>query len=164
MRGVAGFLVVLMLIGGALGQGAGGDKPVIRYRIDANFEKYPQNEPRQALASVVKALEAGQYEYLLAHLADPAFVDKRVEEYKAQIKQKLAEDGKTLLAFDRLANETREHFKEDPGTVRELLLFAKSGDWETKDANAEARVKTIPARRVFMKKIDNRWYLEDRQK
>jgi hypothetical protein len=164
MRAVVCLLVGMIVVTCVLSQAAGGDKAVNRYRIDANREKYPQGEPQQALTSVVKALEAGQYEYLLAHLADPTFVDKRVEEYKAQIKQKLGDDAKTLLAFDRLANETRDHFKDDPGALKELQLFAKSGEWDSKEATAEAQLKSIPGRRVFLKKMDNRWYLEDRQK
>jgi hypothetical protein len=69
-----------------------------------------------------------------------------------------------LLAFDRLVAETAEHFKADPIAVKELQQFARSAEWETKDGTAEAQVKSVPGRRVFMKKVQDRWYLEDRQK
>jgi hypothetical protein len=166
MRGVVGLVMGGCLLASAWA--AAGEPLVIRYRIPANYEKYPQDTPAKALASVVKAVELGQIEYLLAHLADPAFVDRRVDEYKAQhshlVKEKAREDGRILLAFERLTNETRDHFKGEPGLVKELQRFAQKGEWETKDGIAVAQLKSIPTRRVFMKEIQKRWYLEDRQR
>jgi hypothetical protein len=152
-----------MAVAALWAQAPGGDKAGVRYGYEANYARYPQDTPKAALASAVKAVEAGNVEYLLAHLADPAFVDKRVQQYKGLVGQNVPEAGKTLLAFERLVTETREHFKNDPAAVKDLQLFAKDGQWETKDGTAEARLKSVPARRVFMRKLNNRWYLEDRQ-
>jgi hypothetical protein len=163
MRGVGACLVGFIVATGLWGQAPGGDKPVVRFRIIADYDKYPQDKPNVALASVVKAIQLDRIDYLLAHLADPAFVDKRVQEYKAQVTQNLSDEGKTLLAFDRLVTETGAHFKADPTIVKDLQQFAKSAEWETKDSTAEAQWKGNPARRVFMKKINPKWYLEDRQ-
>ena len=164
MRIVVGMLVAVCLLVGVRESAGGGEKLVLRYRIPANYDKYPQNKPDIGLKSAVKAIELGQIDYLLAHLADPVFVDKRVQEYRAQIKEDIKDEGKTFLAFDRLVNETRDHFKADPGAVRELQQFARLGTWETRDNVAEAQLASVPARRVFMKKIEQLWYLEDRQK
>jgi len=163
MRGVVGLLVGFVLIVSFWSGAAAGEKLVLRYRIPANYDKYPQDKPNVALVSAVKAIELGQIDYLLAHLADPAFVDKIVQEYRDKIKQDVKDEGKTLLAFDRLVNETKEHFKGDPGIVKELQQFAKSGVWETKENMAEATLPAVPARRVFMKKVQGQWYLEDRR-
>ena len=163
MRKAVGLVAAIGLIG-FWGSVEAGEKLVLRYRIPANYDKYPQDKPNVALASAVKAIELGQVDYLLAHLADPACVDKRVEQYRAQVKANVPAEGKTLLAFDRLVNETKDHFKADPGAVKELQQFARSATWDTKDNSAEAQLPSVPARRVFMKKIQQLWYLEDRQK
>jgi hypothetical protein len=163
MRAVVGLLVGGIVVAALSGQAPGGDKVLVRYGVGASFDKFPQDKPKAALASAVKAIELGNIAYLLAHLADPAFVDKRIQEYKTQVNQNVKEAGKTLLAFDRLVMETKEHLKDDPTAVRELQLFAKQGIWDIKDGAAQASLKSIPARRVFLKKIENRWYLEDRQ-
>jgi hypothetical protein len=49
-----------------------------RYGVAANTEAYPQAAPKDALGSAVRVLEKGRYEYFVAHLLDPAFVDARV--------------------------------------------------------------------------------------
>lgn len=164
MRNVAGITVGVSVLLGLWGSVEAQEKLVIHYGVPANYDKFPQDNPKVALASAVKTIELGQIDYLLAHLADPTFVSKRVEEYRVQIRQDLKEDAKMLLAFDRLVQETRDHFKADPAAVKELQQFARSGEWETRDDSAEAKLASIPTRRVFMKKIQPLWYLEDRQK
>ncbi|HEV3084092.1 MAG TPA: hypothetical protein VGY66_30190, partial [Gemmataceae bacterium] len=146
MRGFISVVVGISVAVGVWGQADAGEKLVLRYRIPANYDKYPQDKPNTALSSAVKAIELGQIDYLLAHLADPAFVDKRIQEYRAQVAQTVKDEGKTLLAFDRLVSETRDHFKGDPALVKELQQFARSGTWETKDNAAEAHLATIPSR------------------
>src|SRR5271167_1104851 len=106
MRGVVGVLIGVSVAVGVWGHATAGENLVLRYRIPANYEKYPQDKPNAALTSTVKAIELGQIDYLLAHLADPAFVDKRIQEYRAQVTQDVKEESKTLLAFDRLVSET----------------------------------------------------------
>jgi hypothetical protein len=164
MRGFVSMLVGVCVAVGVWGQADAGEQLVLRYRIPANYDKYPQDKPNAALTSAVKAIELGQIDYLLAHLADPAFVDKRIQEYRAQVAQTVKDEGKTLLAFDRLVSETRDHFKGDPALVKELQQIAKAGSLETKDNSAEAQLATIPSRRVFVKKVQQLWYLEDRQR
>ena len=48
--------------------------------------------------------------------------------------------------------------------VKELRDFARSGEWEGDEQKSSAKLKTSPTRRVFMKKIQDRWFLENRQK
>jgi hypothetical protein len=162
-RAVGVVFGVGMLIGG-WGAAEAQEKLIIRYGVPATYDKYPQDNPKGALASVVKAIELGQIDYLVAHLADPGFVDKRVGEFRSQVTEDLKEDAKTLLAFDRLVKETTEHFKADPAAVKELQQFARSGEWTVQNDAAEAKVASVPTRHVFMKKSQQLWYLEDRQK
>src|SRR5207253_2116312 len=118
----------------------------------------------KCLASIVKAIQNKRVDYLLAHLADPEFVDKRVAENKAMLVG--SEEAKIILAFDRLVKETAEHFQEDPLLVKELLKFARADKeaWEVDEEKASAKLKELPGRQVFLKKIGERWFLENRQK
>ena len=133
-----------------------------RYRVDLAAAQFPQAAPDEALKSIVKAVDGQRIDYLLAQLADPAYVDRKVNEYKALI-DKGPEDAKVLLAFDRLVRETRQHFDTDPLLVRELRAFAKDGMWNVEDAAATGTAKAVPAHKVFMKRIGDRWFLENRQ-
>ena len=44
-----------------------------------DLKTYPQATAKEALASVLKAVEAKRIDYLVAQLADPAYIDDRVQ-------------------------------------------------------------------------------------
>src|SRR5262245_61113248 len=50
-----------------------------RYGISLDVKTYPQATAKEALASVLKAIDARKIDYLVAQLADPSFVDDRVK-------------------------------------------------------------------------------------
>ena len=137
------------------------DRLASRYGYDVIENKYPQKSPEDALASAIKAIETKKFDYLMAQLADPIYVDKKIEEYKRQFAGK--EESRTLLAFDRLTKETAKYFQDDPLLVKELKRFAKEGMWKTEAAKAVCTLKVLPGRQVFMRKIQSRWFLENKQ-
>jgi uroporphyrinogen-III synthase len=145
-------VVVAVLVGllGVAAVGAQEAKPAKRYGVEPSLDVYPQGSPRETLASVLKAIEEKRIDYLLAHLADPQFVDKRVQTL----------GGK----FEELVQETRVHLLDDPGAVKELRRFLHEGEWETAESTASARLKDVKDRRVFLRKIGPRWFLENRKK
>ncbi len=140
----------------------GADPNAKRYGFDVNEGRYTQKTPEDALKSVIAAIESKKTDYLVAHLADPAFVDARIKEYVKT--QTGSDEARTFRAFSRLVQETRDHFLEDPLLVKELKLFAKEGKWKTDEKSASAGLKNVPDRQVYMRKIHNRWYLENKQK
>jgi hypothetical protein len=158
MRLIA-FLPILGLCGSALAQ----DKLAQRYTYEVNLEAFPQKTPEEGLKSAVKAIATKKFDYLMAHLADPEYVDARVEKYKKLI-PKGEEQGKTLLAFKRLVQETEDHFLEDPEHIQVLQRFAKEGQWKMEGAMAVAALKGVVGRHLFMKKTGDRWFLENRQR
>jgi hypothetical protein len=125
-------------------------KPMKRYGVEPDVLTYPQTTPKDALASALKAIEAGRINYLLAQLADPAWVDQRVKE---------AHDGR----FEALVQETTGKLNNDRASIKELQRFLLEGTWESSDTAATAQVKDLPTRRVYMRKIHGRWFLESRQ-
>jgi hypothetical protein len=135
-----------------------------RYGVELDAKKYPQATPKDALASVLKAVAEKQYAYMLAHLVDPDFVQERVAQNAKKFAATLSEDQKQALAFEELAKTTAEHFVNDPTKLKDLQRFDKEGEWtETgKDAGASVKGST---RKVYMKQIaPDRWVLLDRQK
>ena len=133
------------------GQARQEDQEPIRQGIHADLKSYPQTAPQEALGSALTAIDKGRIDYLLAQLTDPDFVDQRV-------KQVYGGD------FDEFERETRTKLNDSPETVKVLRRFQKDGDWETQEDKASARLKDIPDRMVFMRKIGKRWYLENRQR
>jgi hypothetical protein len=126
----------------------GGEEPK-RYEVTRNLKKYPQDEPKTTLASVVKAIEDRRIDYLLAHLADPEFVDDRVKLYGGN--------------FEELVKETTARMVDNPAVLKELRRFLKEGKWKTSDTTAEVSLDDVKSRRVYLRKIDKRWFLEQRQ-
>jgi hypothetical protein len=135
-----------------------------RFGVLYDARKYPQAAPKEALGSVLKAISDNQFAYLLAHLADPAFVDKRVNIAAAQFGGQLKGDQKQALGFEHLVKETAENFKNDPTKVADLQRFFKDGEWQEGEREAVARLKGLTARKVFMKKAPQGWVLEDKEK
>ena len=125
--------------------------PPRRYGVLLNQQNYPQEDPKQALASVVKAIDRQRIDYLLAHLADPDFVDERVKEVYGG-------------NFDELVKETVTKLKDNPAEAKLLERFLKEGEWDAKENTAAASLKDVKDRQVFMKKVGKSWYLENRQK
>ncbi len=136
-----------------------------RYGFDYSPQLYPQGSPKDAMKSIVRAIDARRLDYMLAQLADPKFIDGQIAEYRKQIQnqKKGNEEAQTFFAFDRLVRETAEYYLNDPILVKELRRFAKHAAWEENEDLATGTVKEVPARKVFLRRIGDRWFLENRQ-
>src|SRR5689334_11118955 len=85
---------------------AGPEKPAAaaRFGIEPDLKSYPQGTAKEALASVLKAVEAKSIDYLVAQLADPDWVDGRLK--------------KTDGNFKTLVKETSAKLLDDPGAAK----------------------------------------------
>lgn len=122
-------------------------EPAARYQISPDFKKYPQDSPQTALASIIKAGEARDIRYILAHLADPEWVDQRVKDYGNK--------------FDVLVKEAAGKLVDDATAIKTLKKFASDGNWKIDQSTAQVKLKDLPDRTVQFKKINERWYLEN---
>jgi hypothetical protein len=118
-----------------------------RYGVAEDAKAYPQTTPKEALASVLKAIDAKDYHYLVAHLADPAFVDDRVKRVYA---------GR----FDEQVEDTRARL--DALIVKQLTRLSKEGKWAIDPTAAEVRSEDVPGRFARLVLKDGRWYLTHR--
>jgi hypothetical protein len=124
--------------------------PEKRYGVEADLTAYPQATPKEALASVVKAVEDRRLDYLVAQLTDPDFVDRRVKD--------------TGGDFAGLVKEATARLVDDPGPARQLQRLLKDGAWDAKDDRASVHVKDVRDRWCYFRKADGRWFLENRYK
>ncbi len=152
----------LIVLAASLTWGQGPGKLAKRFGFDANTDAYPQATPKDTIESLVKAFDNRRVDYLLAQLADPRFVDETVASYKTAIRQG-DDKSRLFLAFDRLVTETTQYFLDDPTLVKELRRFAKEAEWQGNDAETVGTLRSVQGRKVFLRKIEARWFLENRQ-
>ena len=173
------------------------EEATARYDIAPLIKLYPQNTPKAALESAVKAAEKGRYDYLAAHLMEPGFVDaesvSRGKAYAADVEADLRirrqretdlgsdlprekrvphePDRLALLVaseaqvrgFQRFVADIREKSYDDPGQLKDLRRFARDGTIEESGDTAKVSLRDIKDRAVYLKKIGQRWYVENRQ-
>jgi hypothetical protein len=72
------------------------DEPPPRYGVPPNLDLFPQDAPKAALSSAVKAVEKGRIDYLAAHLIDPAFIDQKVVERAKLLEREVAAELRVL--------------------------------------------------------------------
>ena len=111
-------LSLTVLLGAALlasGQPPGELPP--RFDVRAKPKTYPQADPKQALVSLVAAADAGDHNYIVAHLLDPEFVVARIGIRARQLKATVETDLKKLRDVQRvnIGNVPKEsRVPEDP--------------------------------------------------
>ena len=115
-----------------------------RYGIAADAKTFPQATPKEALASILKAIEAKKFDYLVAHLAEPAFIDDRVKRLYG---------GK----FEEQVADTRARL--DPATVKQLGKFLEVGKWTIDKTSALVQLEDVKDRVVRLVSKDGTWYL-----
>src|SRR6266851_3314086 len=127
----------------------GDGETVTRYGIAPDLKTYPQSNAKEALSSVLKALEAKRVDYLVAQLADPEFIDDRVKRlYAGKFEQQL-EDTRTRL---------------DAPSVELLKKIHKDGEWSEDKERVTARLKDVTDKCIALRQISGRWFLENRSK
>jgi len=139
---IAALLVALALPAVLLGQGA------TRFGVALDAATFPQATPQEAFASFLKAAQQNRITYVVAHLADPAFIDERVEKlYGGKFAEQVADTAARL----------------DPGTLKLLQRLAKEAEWNVAEKEAILTTKAIENRSVYMKKVGDRWFLQNKQ-
>ena len=86
MRRLAGMMAVLVATTLAVGQAPPPPDP-LRDPIRRLPDQFGQATPKAALDSALKVIDRGRFDYLVAHLLDPAFVDGRVAERTLRLEE-----------------------------------------------------------------------------
>ena len=106
MRMIAAGLVVL-----ASAAALAADAPAKRFGVEADLKTFPQTTPKETLASILKAIELKRADYIVAHLADAEFVDRRVKE----------------TSYDELLAETMAKLVNDPSGRQTVADLSRKG-------------------------------------
>lgn len=138
-------LIAVCLVGSV---GFAQQKIPARFNIEADIDRLPQKTAKDTLRSALAAIEAKRVNYVLAHLADPTFVDQRVKDLGGR--------------FEIMVQETTKKLDADPESLRELRKFLTDGEWKEDETTASATCKDVRGKSVYFKKIGNRWFLENR--
>jgi hypothetical protein len=145
--------IAIVAIAGLLAASAFAQKPdnfvTNRFGIDPDLDGYPQTTPKDALRSVLRASDAGRFDYVIAQLTDPAYAEKQVKESGS---------------FEKFVAIVKAKWANDPESVKELRRFVSDGNWEETGDTAVAKLKDAKGRQVYFKRVGNRWFLENRQK
>jgi hypothetical protein len=145
-------VAAVLLLGPVLGQDpkkVDDDLVPRRFMIDLNQVGYPQRTPKEAFTSIIKAVENERFDYLLAHLLEPSWIDKRIREFN--------------LTPAKMAAEIRKKYTDDPELMKELRKFSIDGELTETADTAVIRLKGVRDRQIFMKKIGTRWFMENRR-
>jgi hypothetical protein len=88
--------------------------------------------------------------------------DRRVPHEPSQLALLVASESR-VRGFQRLIADIREKSTDDPGHLKELRRFARDGAIEESGDTAKVSLRDIKDRAVYLKKIGQRWYVENRQ-
>jgi hypothetical protein len=181
MRTSACITAALILASATVGQ----DPPAPpRFEVLHNVDLYKQGTPRETLNSILGAIERERYDYILAHLLDPEFVDARLattQEYfervaseqigatvagqllKAEDFQKRVREVGTRLNARNLADQMKRKFEDEPDNLKELKRFAREGEFKDAGDTSTVTHKDIKNRALYFKRIGGRWFIENRK-
>lgn len=173
-------------------------EPPPRFGVAFKGKVYLQATPKESLNSLIEAADKGDFNYLVAHLLEPSFVDARVadraKQFEAQVSANLAalrdfqqmnldkvdrearvptdaaEFQKRVLAeskaaaFKQLVKDVQEKFQEDPETLKAMRLFRSGGVFPDMPGDVvKLNHADVKDRVLFIRKIENRYFLENKQ-
>jgi hypothetical protein len=88
--------------------------------------------------------------------------DKRIP-HELEPFAKLVASESQVRGFQRFVADIREKSNDDPGQLKDLRRFARDGTIEESGDTAKVSLRDIKDRAVYLKKIGQRWYVENRQ-
>lgn len=173
------------------------EEPQPKFGIPYLGGLYPQSSAKQTLDSVLKAIDKGRFDYLVAHLMDETFVDSRIAVRAVEIlpaverdlrakrdkqrqdpasvppEEKLSLEPKAFdtqvqaearnRAFKVVVADVKEKLGDDPESLKELKRFSREGTAAEAGDTATITLRDVKDRKVFLKKKDGRWFVENRQ-
>ena len=181
MRLLAALPFVLFVAAGIHGQ-----EPDVPPRFDViyNPDLYKQDTPQAALKSILEAISRDRYDYALAHMIDPAYVDARlattqsyyervaVEQIGSTAAGQVLRDAAlqartrelaTRMNFRNLADQMRHKIADEPDSLQDLKRIARDGLFQSSGDDATATLKDVKDRALYFKKVGGRWFLENRK-
>jgi hypothetical protein len=127
------------------------EPPPARYGVPPNLGLFPQDTPKAALTSAVRAIEQGRTDYLAAHLIDPAFIDRMVADRARLLEKRVEADLRAVQEVQRL----------NPPPLAERIPADPRGFAEAVRRDAERRAFLLVTRDIRGTLIENPDHLRD---
>jgi hypothetical protein len=159
-------------------------EPPIRFGLRQSPELYPQDTPKNALYSVLRAMEKDRYDYLIAHLLEPGYVTDQLAisypQFEKQVRKQVEDEqlakkgfGREFIVnrirdlanqanFENLVRRIRAKMDDDPEAVRDLKKMFKEGTFEDGGATSVAKLKDVKDRALYFKRVGERWFIENK--
>jgi hypothetical protein len=155
-----------------------------RFGLRYTPELYIQASPKQTLAAVVRSFDKDRYDYLVAFLLEPGFVEDQLRasyptyeklaaeqvakegldkkgfdpDYIRKRKRELAENGN----FENLVRRVRKKLEDDPESVKEIRKIFREGTFQDGGETSVAKHADVKDRAIYFRRISDRWYLENK--
>jgi len=173
-----------LAVGLVLAAAAAGQDVAPRFGVLHNPDLYKQDTPQEALAAALGAIDRERYDYLVAHLLDPDWVDGRIAANRGYFDRVAGEqivataagaalrgpeldarvrEVSTRLNYQRLTADVRRKLADEPDNVKDLRRFARDGQFQVAGDTATATLKDVKDRALYFKKVNNRWFVENRK-
>ena len=154
--------------------------PAPRFNVLFNERYFKQATPQETLASIVKAGELGQFDYIASYLMTESEADalirirakEKADPFKPRAEnalpidpaefEKRVQSEATWRGYYQLVKDIRERFEEDQSHIRELQRFLRDGEVTVADATAKIAIRKDPGKALYFKLVGKRWFLEDR--
>ncbi len=155
-----------------------------RFNVRHNPELYPQTSPKETLGALMRTFDKERYDYLAAFLLDPATVREQLDITAADFEKRAREqvEGEELSKkgfdkptirerirdlskqanFDDLARRIRQKFEADPEAMKNLRKIYREGEFVENGDAATAKHADIKDRTVYFRRVEGRWYIENR--
>lgn len=75
----------------------------------------------------------------------------------------LARDRAVRLAFDQLVRDLEDKLRDDTEGLKDLRRIARDGVFADAETTSKAEHPTVKGRAVYLKKVGERWFVENRQ-
>lgn len=127
-----------------------GQTTPLRYGIGRDLNAFPQDSPLTLKSSILKSLEAGRIDYLIAHLTDPKFIDPRIAKSFEGKLENQARETKAKLVGTELGNQLKLILQGGQLTIKgneAVIIHPKLGNGLI----------------VRFLKIEKLWYMDNRK-
>jgi hypothetical protein len=181
MRLFMGLLLALLFSPLAAAQ----DKePERRFGLSQYPQLYSQESPKKALASLLRAMEKNRYDYIVAHLLEPGYVDEQLKIsypiYEKQATEQVRKEELEKKGFDRnfirnrvaqlavqanfeyLVGRVKAKLDNDPESAKELKRMGRDGEFQEGGESSAVRLKDIKDRALYFRHIGDRWFIENK--
>jgi hypothetical protein len=160
------------------------DEDTRRFGLRYNKDLYSQETPKKTLSALFRAFERDRYDYLVAQLLDPAFVDEQLKLsypiYEKAAREQVVKEGLERRGFDPifirqrvrdLANQAnfeylvrriRAKLDNDPEALKEMKRLASEGTIDEGADGTTVKHKDVKDHTLFLRKIGERWFVENK--